>query len=269
MVLQDGCTDKTDSSTVVVGPNPRFELNSIDDDCEPLDAFWSPTSLTTDEYDYQVLDSRNNEIEPIAPAFGLLAGTYDYWIRATDQLGCSDSIRSVFAVRPLPNPSFTWTPEEADYDNKILTFTATDSATVYSWTIEDKAGNEREFTEELNEVGEYEAKLIVELEGCSASLTQWVNFKDAFLYHEVSSFTPNSDGLNDIYKPFVSGVKFLSYTICNRWGQLIYEGSLEDKGWDGTYQGSSAPQGDYLVLLNWQENSNRRVYTKSVLRLLK
>jgi gliding motility-associated-like protein len=169
----------------------------------------------------------------------------------------------------LPNPAFTWTPDEADFDNRILTFVATDAVTSYQWQLNGGVGTQQQFTYELNEIGEYPVKLISELDGCYDSLTQFVYFRDAFSYYEITSFTPNSDGLNDRFKPYVSGVISLNYEIYNTWGELIYRGSLEDNGWDGTYQGELSPIGNYLIVLNWQDSSRKQVYTKSVVKLLR
>ena len=269
VVLNDGCSVIGDSSSLDLGPKPSFEINPIDSDCEPLDVIWDPTSLNDDQYTYQRIDVKTTEEYPITSSNSFLAGEYDYWIISTDQLGCKDSVRSFFVVKSLPDPSFTWTPEEADFDQNEITFSALDSVTSYYWELENKVGDDSVFVVELNEVGEYEVKLIVELDGCFDSLTERVYFKDAFRYYEVSSFSPNSDGLNDLYKPYVLGVKSLDYQIYNRWGQLIYVGTLEGNGWDGTYQGLPVAQGDYLVLLNYEKNNNQRIYTKSLVKVLR
>ena len=53
-----------------------------------------------------------------------------------------------------------------------------------------------------------------------------------------TAFTPNKDGLNDIIKPILAGIKQLRYfRIFNRWGQLVYETSQEGEGWDGRVNG--------------------------------
>lgn len=53
-----------------------------------------------------------------------------------------------------------------------------------------------------------------------------------------TAFTPNKDGLNDIVKPVLAGIKQLRFfRIFNRWGQLVFETSQEGEGWDGRVNG--------------------------------
>lgn len=53
-----------------------------------------------------------------------------------------------------------------------------------------------------------------------------------------TGFTPNADGLNDIVKPVLAGIKKLNYfRIFNRWGQLVFETQQEGQGWDGRVNG--------------------------------
>lgn len=60
-----------------------------------------------------------------------------------------------------------------------------------------------------------------------------------------SSFTPNKDGINDIYKPIYQGVESAVLTVFDRWGEVIFKGSGLADGWDGTYQSLACMQGIY------------------------
>lgn len=53
-----------------------------------------------------------------------------------------------------------------------------------------------------------------------------------------TAFTPNGDGINDIIYVDGWGIKKLNFfRIYNRWGQLLFESTDINVGWDGTYQG--------------------------------
>ena len=58
-----------------------------------------------------------------------------------------------------------------------------------------------------------------------------------------NSFTPNNDGINDIWKPMYNSDCWIDieYTIYNRWGNVVFRG-LNDEVWDG-----SMMNGDYYV----------------------
>jgi gliding motility-associated-like protein len=64
-----------------------------------------------------------------------------------------------------------------------------------------------------------------------------------------SAFTPNNDGLNDVLKPVIAGMKHLEYfTIYNRWGQMLFSTSEIGKGWDGTLNGIKQQPGTYVFV---------------------
>jgi gliding motility-associated-like protein len=66
--------------------------------------------------------------------------------------------------------------------------------------------------------------------------------KDLFI---PNTFTPNGDGQNDVL--YVRGIKVedITFSVYNRWGELVYETKDKTKGWDGYYKGKPAEQGVY------------------------
>lgn len=66
-----------------------------------------------------------------------------------------------------------------------------------------------------------------------------------------NAFSPNGDGINDIYKPksgYKSITEFHAY-IFNRWGQKLYEWTDPSTGWDGKNNGKDVKQGVYFCLV--------------------
>ena len=61
-----------------------------------------------------------------------------------------------------------------------------------------------------------------------------------------NAFTPNGDGLNDVFTYRANLVESVELQIFNRWGELMFFTDQLDVGWDGTYQGVVAPQGTYV-----------------------
>jgi gliding motility-associated-like protein len=51
-------------------------------------------------------------------------------------------------------------------------------------------------------------------------------------------FSPNGDGVNDFFYVRGKGIQSLRMMIFSRWGELIFETSDINQGWDGTYKGS-------------------------------
>jgi gliding motility-associated-like protein len=67
-----------------------------------------------------------------------------------------------------------------------------------------------------------------------------------------TAFTPNNDGLNDIFRPtFNCRVNDFGVIIFNRWGQKVFESSDVNQGWDGTYQGKRLSPGLYVYTIHY------------------
>lgn len=64
------------------------------------------------------------------------------------------------------------------------------------------------------------------------------------------AFTPNGDGKNDILYAKGYGIKELEYfRIYNRWGELVFETTNMQVGWDGTYKGKPQNMDTYAFVL--------------------
>jgi gliding motility-associated-like protein len=66
-----------------------------------------------------------------------------------------------------------------------------------------------------------------------------------------SAFSPNGDGVNDVFRVKGNGVAYYSMTIYNRWGGLIYRTSDMNKGWDGIYHDKLQDGGVYVYAIEY------------------
>lgn len=86
-----------------------------------------------------------------------------------------------------------------------------------------------------------------------------------------NAFSPNGDGINDIYKAksnHRSIIEFHAY-IFNRWGQKIYDWTDIDGGWDGTWHGKQVKDGTYYVLVNARGADGRNYNIKRDVNILR
>ncbi|GAB3693927.1 hypothetical protein GCM10027592_14280 [Spirosoma flavus] len=60
------------------------------------------------------------------------------------------------------------------------------------------------------------------------------------------AFTPNGDGINDVFVAKGIYVDKFSMTIYSRWGEVIYNSTDKSKGWDGNANGQVASSGQYM-----------------------
>jgi gliding motility-associated-like protein len=73
-----------------------------------------------------------------------------------------------------------------------------------------------------------------------------------------NAFTPNGDGINDVFKPTAYGaVANYTLTIYNRWGQMIFRSRDPGKGWDGTLSGVPQPGDTYVWNCQYQLLGNK------------
>jgi gliding motility-associated-like protein len=68
-----------------------------------------------------------------------------------------------------------------------------------------------------------------------------------------NAFSPNNDGVNDVFKVVLRcNSRSFTLSVYNRFGERIYSGSDQDKGWDGTYQGQYVDIGVYFYDLKYE-----------------
>jgi gliding motility-associated-like protein len=85
-----------------------------------------------------------------------------------------------------------------------------------------------------------------------------------------TGFTPNGDGLNDIIKPVLAGIKKLNYfRIFNRWGQLVYETQQEGQGWDGRINGQLQGTHVFVWTVSAVDYLDQPYFAKGTLTLIR
>jgi gliding motility-associated-like protein len=88
--------------------------------------------------------------------------------------------------------------------------------------------------------------------GCSRSITEILTVGQGAGIMLPTAFSPNNDGINDLFRPSLLGLKEVSMYIYDNWGNLIYEVSSDtaslpaDWGWNGIEKVNSEPKnGNY------------------------
>ena len=85
-----------------------------------------------------------------------------------------------------------------------------------------------------------------------------------------NAFTPNGDGLNDVFKPsFVGLGEITDFYVYNRWGKLLYFSIDPTKGWDGSLNGIEQEVGTYLVVIKGVNQFGDEVMKTGTIALLR
>lgn len=83
--------------------------------------------------------------------------------------------------------------------------------------------------------------------GCTASDDIVVKVFAAPEIYVPNAFTPNGDGVNDILRPILAGIKELKFfAVYNRYGQQVYITSVPGQGWDGRVGGVMQNTGGFV-----------------------
>ena len=85
-----------------------------------------------------------------------------------------------------------------------------------------------------------------------------------------SAFTPNGDGLNDVFRPrFNCAVSSVLFVIYNRWGQKIFESREVGKGWNGLFNANAMPTGTYVYTVQYKTINNISRTARGVVTLIR
>lgn len=88
--------------------------------------------------------------------------------------------------------------------------------------------------------------------GCSSFDTLNINVRSRFNLFTPTAFTPNNNGLNDMFRPVTDLSKY-QLSIYSGWGELLYQGNT---GWDGSYKMAFCPAGVYLYVIQFADCHN-------------
>ncbi len=84
-----------------------------------------------------------------------------------------------------------------------------------------------------------------------------------------TAFSPNNDGLNDVFEVKGKFIQTVKLKIYNRWGQVIFESKNPDEGWNGKINGQDAPVGTYVYSFTAQDLNGNTIQRKGSVTLIK
>ena len=103
----------------------------------------------------------------------------------------------------------------------------------------------------------------------------FLSFSNILVYRREASlflpdaFTPNGDGLNDVFELKGTFVDNYQMIIYNRWGQSIFQTATAGQGWDGTVGGERAPEGSYGYKVIISDDTGREFVKAGTFLLLR
>jgi gliding motility-associated-like protein len=130
----------------------------------------------------------------------------------------------------------------------------------WQWEFGDNLGNStlQNPTYTYSDTGHFTATLqITNQFGCSDTATLVITISDIPSEFVPNAFSPDGDGDNEIFKPILATPEMVTtyqFQIFNRWGELIFESSNYELGWDGTHKNQECKQDVYVWKLKIKYN---------------
>ena len=258
------------SSTVEVSTTPAANAGTATtlNICEDATVFSLGDSLLGNPDSGGTWDpSLNSGSDLFDPSIDI-AGTYVYTV--TNSCG-SATQELLINFTPLPNAGLNSTliicptgeavdlldvldgsPEQGGFWSPVLSSGTnvfnpnSDPLTVYTYTVSNSCGNS---TSELSITDD------------GADCDQHVYIPNIF--------SPNGNGENDILYVRGKGVSEMTFTIYNRWGQIIFQSNSLDNGWDGTFGGKPVNAGVFVYVLKGEFINGDSIDLKGNVTLVK
>ena len=232
----------TTNILITVNPNPLASfLAPIVVDCLPSSIEFVNNSVGIVSSLWNFGDG-GNSIENNPNYAYQFPGLYSVSLTVFDANGCSNTktINEYIEIYPTAELQYTISPQVTDLLNSNIVFqNNTPNCASQIWDLGTYGNTSAaSYNYTFEEVGTYYVNLsVVTEQGCVEQITDSVIVEDNFVLYFPSSFTPNGDGLNDVFMPLGGGVKEFRLEIYNRWGNLIYTTTSMSQAWDGKDHG--------------------------------
>lgn len=186
-------------------------------------------------------------------------------LTVTNQFGCQSGISKKAKALPKPKALI----EQSEYllteNSAIAYFNDASSSDVVEWNWEIEGENVHQgtsFYHEFVESGLYSIALMVKNQyGCLDTAYNEVLVKPSTTIYVPNTFTPNGDAYNQLFVPIISGSsmdrKTYTFTIYNRWGEIVFHSNQIGDGWDGLRKNMICAQGTYNWGITYREMNSK------------
>jgi len=297
LVVSDSCGSPVGEAAkliFVLDPPSNLFYPLEDKGCAPFTVQFieeNPYSGQTYEWDFGDPNSMNHATLKNPTHIFEYPGVYDIELTVTDTSGCIKSItqEELITVWEVPDADFTLDFTIASIIDPVISFTNHSSHTdTCYWIFGD--GTDTVYsvnpTHTYDAPGLYDVELIVAtINGCRDTIRyDDLLITDVFTFYAPTAFTPDNDGLNDVFYPLLrrgyydeSEIdKDFNMYIFDRWGLLVFEtdkynpNAPEEYGWDGRIYGKGVAKNGvyqwYIVYTDSEDVKHEETGSVSVIR---
>ena len=236
--------------------------------CDMTDITFTATTLNGGvNFDWYFQGWGSSTGNPVTVNYSYPGGPFDVNLTVTSAFGCINTTTypNYVTVLQSPDAHVSVTPDMTTilYPIVVGDPSGTIGATSWYWNFGDPfSGNsnystlENPLPHDYSEPGIYAVTLYVENSlGCKDSAVAYVTIDDIFALYVPNAFTPNENGLNDVFKAAGRGIDLTTFKmrIFNRWGTEIWMSADLYEGWDGRIHGDESPQGVYVYVVTLRD----------------
>lgn len=274
------CSDAS-SMSVVVNPLPTASFSASNTEgCLPVEVQFSNSSqdiTPSSTYEWTFGDGTTSTTQNPSHEY-TTAGLYTVSLTVTNTARCFASIVQPNLVQVNPNPiadfeADPWITTMDTPDIEFFNLSVSDSTLQYfEWDFGDGTTSSDENPEHTYLVaGEYEISFRVEtINTCWDTVFGRVAVTEEVKLFIPSAFTPNGDGMNDVFEIKGTPISNFNLYIYDRWGGQIWSTHNFENQWDGTNQsGEPVPAGSYIYQIAGTDYLKRDVNFKGTVTVVR
>lgn len=264
-VTENGCTaTQTQYVTVYPVPEANFTAQPVSG-CIPLTVQFTNTSIagTPATYTWYFGDG-GTSTDPNPVHTYTATGVYDIMLIIQTTTGCigidTFFVPGMVTVLPQPVAAFSVSDTIFSIFDPYISVTdlsqGADSCVLHfgdGYVTSDCNSGHTYWT-----YGEYTLMQVVYSgDGCPDTAYLSIEILPENRFYIPNTFTPNGDGLNDIFIPVAFGCEEYHFMIFDRWGMLLFDTHDTYMGWDGRFKGNKCQEDVYVWKIEFRNAETR------------
>ncbi|RYY71443.1 MAG: gliding motility-associated C-terminal domain-containing protein, partial [Chitinophagaceae bacterium] len=218
---------------------------------------------------FQYSISSNPGVFQTSNQFVAAGGTYT--ITTRDSLGCTGTTQATITIVPELTVNAGQDVSIVSGDRAQLLATASGPTTSILWTPSTGLNATNIFNPIANPAATttYTVAVTNSL-GCQAQDDVVVTVIP-YCIKVNNAFTPNGDGINDLWQVYDSYdcLRNVTVNVFNRYGKKVYENKDYRKFWDGRFENKPLPDGTYYAVVDFTLITGRKISVKTDLTILR
>ncbi|HSY76363.1 MAG TPA: gliding motility-associated C-terminal domain-containing protein, partial [Bacteroidia bacterium] len=202
-----------------------------------------------------------------------VSGTGYYVCSVTDGCGTAVTDSAQVVAITKPNATFIATPDTIEGGQFVSFVDNNSGANYWSWTFGEGTSLASAVDSfpyfQYTVPGSYIVTLVVTNKyGCADSASDTVVVLEGIYVPNV--FTPNGDGINDVFHVTAGGMKTYSIEIFNRWGERVFIANSPDIDWSGrSTAGVDESDGTYYYIIKATDYRGKDFSSNGYIQLIR